>query len=53
MFRKFKTNNKFISAVSPFKISKTTINFEIGIVECIDKYPKMQKSCISLYPQTL
>ena len=49
IFRKFKADNKFISAVSRFKISKATINFKIGIVEFIDKYPKMQKSCISVY----
>ena len=49
IFRKFKADNKFISAVSRFKISKVTINFKIGIVEFIDKYPKMQKSCISVY----
>ena len=49
IFRKFKTDNKFISAVSTFKIRKVTINFKIGIVEFIDKYPKMQKPCISLY----
>ena len=48
IFRKFKTNKKF-SAVSAFKISKTTINFKIGIAEFIDKYLKMQKSSISLY----
>ena len=48
-FKKFKTNNRFISAVSAFKISKATINFKIGIVDFIDKYPRMEKSCISLY----
>ena len=48
IFRKFKTDNKFISAVSTFRINKKTINFKIGIVGFIDKYPKMQKSCISL-----
>ena len=47
-FKEFKTDNKFISAVSAFKISKTTINFKLGIMEFIDKYPKMEKSCISL-----
>ena len=36
--------NKLISAVNNFKISKTTINLKIGIVELIDKYPKLQKS---------
>ena len=48
-FRRFKTNNKFISAVSAFKISKTTINFKIDIVKFIDMYPEIQTSCLSLY----
>ena len=30
IFKRFKTNNKFISAVSAFKISKTTINLLIS-----------------------
>ena len=49
IFRRFKTNNKFISAASAFKISRATINFKIDIVKFIDMYPKMQTSCISLY----
>ena len=49
IFRKYKTNNKFIIAASAFKISKATINFKIGIVVFIDKYPRTEKSCISLY----
>ena len=49
IFRKFKTNNRFISAVSAFKISKATITFKIAIVDFIGKYPRMEKSCISLY----
>ena len=49
IFKRFKTNNKFISVVSAFKISKTTRNFKIGIIKFIDLYPKMQTSCISLY----
>ena len=49
IFRKFKENNKFISAVTEFKISKTTINFKIDIVNFIDKHPKMRTSCISLF----
>ena len=48
IFRRFETNNKFTSAVSEFKISKTTINFKINIVKSIDKYPKMRTRCISL-----
>ena len=49
IFRRIKTDNKFISAVSALRTSKTTINFKIDIVKFIDKYRKMQKSCISLY----
>ena len=49
IFRRFKTNNKLISAFSAFKISKTTIHFKIDIVKFIDMYPKMQTPCISLY----
>ena len=49
IFRKFKTNNNFISAISALKISKATINFEIDIVKFIDMYPKIQTSCISLH----
>ena len=48
IFRRFKTNNKFTSAVSQFKISKITINFKIDI-KFIDKYPKMRTPCISLF----
>ena len=49
IFRKFKENNKFGGAVTKFKIRKTTINFKIDMVNVIDKHPKMQKSCISLF----
>ena len=49
IFRRFKTNNKFIRAVNAFKISKTTINFKIDIVKFINMYSKMQTSCTSLY----
>ena len=47
IFNKFKTDNKFISAVSAFKIIKTTINFKIDILKFIDMYPKIQTSYIS------
>ena len=40
-------DNRFTSAVTEFKISKTAINFKIDIVNFIDKHPKMQTSCIS------
>ena len=49
VFQKFKSNNKFVSAVTEFGISKTTINFKIDIVKFIENYPKMKKSCISLF----
>ena len=49
IFEKFKTDNKFINAVTKFEISKATTNFKIGIVKFIDEYPKMRNSCISLY----
>ena len=49
IFKRFKTDSKFINAVTKFEIGKATINFKIGIVKFIDEYPKMQKACISLY----
>ena len=42
-------SNWFTSAVSEFKISKTTINFTIDILKFMDKYPKMRRSCISVF----
>ena len=38
-----------MSAVRTFKISKTTINLKIGIVEFINMYPRMEESGICLY----
>ena len=49
VFKKFKKNNKFVNTVTEFEISKTTMNFKIDIANFIDKYPKMRKSCISLF----
>ena len=49
IFRKFKENNKFVSAVTEFKINKTTISFTIDIVDFVDKYSRMRTSCISLH----
>ena len=40
IFKKFKTDNKFISAIKKYNISKATINFKIGIVEFINMYPR-------------
>ena len=49
IFKKYKESNKFVSAVTDFKISITTINFKIGIIKFIDDYPKMRISSISLH----
>ena len=49
VFQKFKSNNKFVSAIMEFGINKTTINFKIGIVKFTENYLKMKKSCISLF----
>ena len=38
-----------MSAVTKFKIHKTTINFKIGIIKFIDDYPKIRKWSISLH----
>ena len=43
VFQKFKSNNKFVSAVTEFGISKTTINIKIDIVKFIENYPKIKK----------
>ena len=49
VFQKFKKDKKFINAATEFEKSKTTINFEIDIVNFIEKYPRMKKSCFSLF----
>ena len=49
VFQKFKSNNKFVSAMTEFGISEATINFKIDSVKFIENYPKMKKSCISLF----
>ena len=49
VFQKFKSNNKFVSALTEFGISKATISFKIDIVKFIENYPKMKHSCISIF----
>ena len=49
VFQKFKKNNKVANAKTEFEISKTTMNFQIDIVNFIDKYPKMRTLCISFF----
>ena len=49
IFKRFKESSMFTSAVTNLKISKSTINFKIGIVQFIHDYPKMKKSSISLH----
>ena len=41
VFQKFKNNNKFVSVVTEFGISKTAINFKTDILKFIENYPKM------------
>ena len=48
IFKKFRENSMFTSAVTTLKVSKSTINFKIGVVQFIYDYPKMKKSSISL-----
>ena len=36
IFKKYKENSRFTSAVNKFEISKATINFKIGIIRFID-----------------
>ena len=49
IFKKYKENSRFTSAVAKFKISKATINFKTGIIKFIDDNPKMRKSSVSLH----
>ena len=49
IFKRFKENSMFTSAVTNLKISKPTTNFKIGIVQFIHDYPKMKKSSIFLH----
>ena len=49
VFQKFKVNNKFLSAVTEFGISKTTTDFKTDIVKFIENYSRMKNSCISLF----
>ena len=49
IFKRFKENSMFTSAVTNLKISKSTINFKVGIIQFINDYPKMKKSSISLH----
>ena len=49
IFNRFKENSMLTSAVTNLKTSKSTINFEIEIVQLIHDYPKMKKSSFSLH----
>ena len=49
VFQKFLKNTKFVNAVVEFGISKTTINFKIGVVNFTNQHPEMRKSSISLF----
>ena len=43
-FMRFKENSMFTSAVTNIKISKSTINFKIGIIQFINDYPMIISS---------
>ena len=43
VFKKFLKNSNFFNAVTNFGISKTTINFKIGVVNFINHHPGMKK----------
>ena len=49
VFQKFKKDNKFINVVIEFEKSKTTINFKTDVVNFIEKYLRIKKSCISFF----
>ena len=48
IFRRFKEDSKFTNVVNKFNISKTTINFKIGIVKFVNRFLKMRTSCLSV-----
>ena len=41
VFRKFNENRKFKNLVEKFRITKSTMIFQINFVKLVDKYPKM------------
>ena len=43
IFKRFKENSMFTSAVTNLKTSKSTIKLKIGIVQYIHDYPKMKR----------
>ena len=49
IFEKFKMNENFIDMVQEFGMSEPTILLKISIVKCVNKYPKMKKSSLSLH----
>ena len=49
VFQKFKKDNKFINVVIEFEKSKTTINFKTDVVNFVEKYLRIKKSCFSFF----
>ena len=41
VFREFNENRKFKNLVEKFKITKSTMIFQINFFKLVDKYPKM------------
>ena len=48
IFQKFKEKEQFVSMVSQFGVSKSTIVFKIAFFKIINNYPKKNNSSISL-----
>ena len=49
LFQKFKEKERFVSMVSQFGASKSTIVFKIALFKLINNYPKTKNSSLSLH----
>ena len=47
--QKFKANNKFINMLNHIGINKSTVVFQISILNLLNNYPKMKKSSLFLH----
>ena len=49
IFKKFKENERLVSMVYKFNVSKSTIMFKIALSKLIDDYPKIKNLSLSLH----
>ena len=49
IFHEFKEKERFVSMVSKFDVSKSTIVFKIALVKLTNNYPKMKSSSLSFH----